>query len=155
MKTGPEMLPGDPRSTSEATVAQKSRKKKRQGRFWEPPGDAQGTQNSSKNASKKRSENDTFQKLLFFAIWAHFGPWGVDFHRFWVPKWMPGPSFFGCLLGVAFSHRILMVFVGKKKKHEKWKTRFRLRKTTLSQGSPRSTKHAMRKENALENNIVF
>ena len=62
MKNQPETVPGDPRSSSEATGAQKSRKKTRKSRFWEPPGDAQETQNSSKNAFKKRSKNGTFQK---------------------------------------------------------------------------------------------
>ena len=54
MNYRPETVPGDPRSSSEATGAQKSRKKKQKSRFWEPPGDAQETQNSSKNAFKKR-----------------------------------------------------------------------------------------------------
>ena len=54
MKNRPETVPGDPRSSSEATGAQKSRKKKQKSRFLEPPGDAQETQNSSKNALKKR-----------------------------------------------------------------------------------------------------
>ena len=65
MKNRPETVPGDPRSSSEATGAQKSRKKTPKSRFGEPPGDAQETQNSSKNALKKRWKNGTLKKTFF------------------------------------------------------------------------------------------
>ena len=65
MKNRPETVPGDPRSSSEATGAPKSRKKTRKSRFWEPPGDAQETQISSKNVIKKRAKNGTLKKAFF------------------------------------------------------------------------------------------
>ena len=80
------MVPGDPRSSSEATGGPKSRKKTRNGQFWEPPGDAWETQNSLKNGTKKRSKKVTFQKRCFSAILAFCVPPGVDFHQFWDQK---------------------------------------------------------------------
>ena len=104
MKNGPEMVPGDPRSSSEATGGPKSRKKTRNGQFWEPPGDAWETQNSLKNGSKKRSKKGTFQKRYFSAILALFGTPGVDFHRFWVPKVISGAHCSGGFPVIGFIH---------------------------------------------------
>ena len=72
MKNRPETVPGDPRSSSEATGAQKSRKKKQKSRFREPPGDAQEAQKSSKNASKKWWKNGTLKKAFFFTFFFIF-----------------------------------------------------------------------------------
>ena len=91
IKNRPKIDQKSVRSSSEATGAQKSRKKMHKSRFWEPPGDIWGTQNSSKNASKKRSKNGALQKQHFFAIWALCRLSGFNFHRFWLPKWLPGP----------------------------------------------------------------
>ena len=98
MKNRPETVPGDPRSSSEATGAQKSRKKTQKSRFWEPPGDAQETQNSSKNILKKHlktvpSKNNIFSQFKRFSIlpasiFMDFGTQnGCPDHRFLTIFW--------------------------------------------------------------------
>ena len=72
LKNRPETVPGDPRSSSEATGAQKSRKKTQKNRFREPYGDVQETQNSSKNALKKTMKKRHPQKSFFFAMFLIF-----------------------------------------------------------------------------------
>ena len=121
MKNRPETVPGDPRSSSEATGAQKSRKEKQKSRFLEPPGDDQETQNSSKNALKKRWKNGTlifffchflifkFSKVGFFAFLAILGP----------PWW----SFLVILLDSCFSLFFLSKFTSFLEKSKNEKTR--------------------------------
>ena len=55
MKNRPETVPRDPRSTSEATGEQKSRKNEKNERFWDAPGTSQetpGDPGGPKNAKK-------------------------------------------------------------------------------------------------------
>ena len=68
MKNRPETVPGDPRSSSEATGAQKSRKKTRKSRFWESPRGRPGDQKCIEKLIKKTSKNGIFQKQYCFAI---------------------------------------------------------------------------------------
>ena len=118
MKNRSETVPGDPRSSSEATGAQKSRKKTRKSRFWEPPGDAQEAQNSSKNV-KKNGQKRSLPKMVFFRILGAFWAFRHRFSSILGPKMDARTIVFSRFFGIVFSHHFFVIFVAKKKKHKK------------------------------------
>ena len=81
-------------------------------------------QNFKKNASKKTSKNGILKKLLFFGFLAIFGIFDIVFHRFWVPKGVPGGSFFDVFFAPRFETFFWCFFLENLKNVKNRKHRF-------------------------------
>ena len=115
------------------------------------PGDPKFIEKCIKKTMKKRylPKTTCFHNLGAFLAFRH------RFSSILGPKMDAQTIIFWSCFGTVFSHRFLMIFVVKMKKHEKWKSSFRIVKTTLSWGSPSAKKHAMRRETTLEKTSIF
>ena len=115
------------------------------------PGDAKFMKKRIEKTIKKRY----LPKTTFFHNLSAFPGFRRRFSSILESKMDARTVIFWWFFGTVFSRRFFAIFVGKKKKREIWKSSFRIVKTTLSQGSPRSKKHAMRREKTFEKTSIF
>ena len=142
-----EQLWSDRRAKKSKKVAEQSILDAPRGR----PGDPKFIEKCIKKTMKKRF----LPKTIFFRNLSAFRASRRRFSSILGPKMDARTIIFWWFFETVFLHRFLVIFVVKKKKHEKWKSSFRIVKTTLSWGSPRSRNNAMRRETTFEKTSIF
>ena len=108
-----------------------------------------------KKRIKKTIKKRYLQKTSFFCNLCVFRAFQRPFSSILGSKMDARTIIFWWFFETVFLHRFLVIFVVKKKKHKKWKSSFRIVKTTLSWGSPRSRNNAMRRETTFEKTSIF